>query len=404
MERPWKLFWSNAKRCWIGKWKDAESGAWKNKVVPCEHTHEQDALDWFAQWWAGQRMDRTAARPVVRSTVLQLMQWWAGYLRTRPGADPSLAESADRVRRLYVEPFAFARVETDGMEIHHCVDWIEDVQRMGKADFTVRNVVQMVRTMFSDARGKGRYRGENFFNDAYVKQRLRNPQPKKGKDVVVHLSPGDAFKVASYDGDLVPLKRHARNVLAMLSGLRSGELHALRWCDLDLDVKVPHVRVNRQLVRNQSTMVEPTFKPPKCGSKRNVPLHPLAVAALRRWREAWSSYAGVERSEESPVFAGPGGVYLNDYATRELSLDLVAYGASPLFDGAHRITPHAMRRTCLTLLTNAGANDGDVKEVAGHAKAGVTRKHYVGEDLARLQRAILSIRLVPPTLEGEAAE
>lgn len=142
---------------------------------------------------------------------------------------------------------------------------------------------------------------------------------------------------------------------------------------------------------------------PRCFyvGKRTVPLHPHVVRVLREWRDAWSEGTGVERTDDSPVFAGIGGTYVNDFRTSDLHVDLAAYGASVLFDGVHPVTPHALRRTALTLLTNASVPDGDVREIAGHAKAGVTRKHYVGEDMQRLYRAVLSI---PLEAGAEAAE
>jgi len=177
--------------------------------------------------------------------------------------------------------------------------------------------------MFSDARGKGRYTGENFFNDGYVKSRLRNPLPKIGKDVIIHIVEGDARKLANHDGTGVPTKRHSRNVLAMLSGLRSGELHALTWGDVALDGKVPTVRVERQLTRNGGPGEPPAFKPPKCNSKRTVPLHPFAVAALQKWK-AETQFPGAQH----PVFPSLDGRYHNDFNTRDLTLDLLTTAAT----------------------------------------------------------------------------
>ena len=382
----WTLYWSEAKRAWLGTWKEADTGAWRNKAVPCEITHEEEAEAWFTQWWQGQRIDAAAPAPVVRLTVAQLAAWWVGYLKTKPGADPRAASDAERLLRLWIEPFAFGRVFVDSLAIEHCVDWIEDVQRSGRAPLTVRNIVQAVRAMFSDARGKGRYRGENLFNDAYVKKRLKGAQPRAGRDVIVHLTSDQVLAMCSYDGDGVPIRRHARNILAALSGLRAGELQALRWCDLELDAQVPLVRVHRQFVPRLSTVSAPAFKPPKRNSKRAVPLHPEAVRVLR----TWLSLTPFARPED-PVFCDGSGGYIQDFRPPELRLDLGAYGVPPLFEGVHPITPHSLRKTCLTLLTNAGVSEGDVKLVAGHASANVTRKHYVAVDLERLYKGVCLI-------------
>ncbi len=404
MSLAYKLYWSDAKRVWLGKWKDPVTTLWRNKSVPCELTHEQDAAEWFGQWWATNRLDKGAPEPQVRLTMGQVFEWWIGYLKNeKPGADADAWRNADRVHRLWVQPHPFARVFSDQLSLAHCVDWIEAVQRQAKADYTARNVIQVVRTFLSDARGKGRYSGENFFNDPYVKQRTKGAEPSAGKETIIHLSEADARRVAYYQGDGVPIRRHTRHVLALLTGLRTGEIAALRWCDVSLDVEIPVVRVHRQLARDPSTrrrgsaQLAPFFKPPKRKSHRVVPLHRLVVLALRKWRLACP-----QAGDDTPIFAGDRGGYTNDFRTDDLVLDLKAYGVPHLYQDKWPITPHAFRRTCLTLLTDADVPDADVKAIAGHAKAGVTRQRYVERYLPPLYQAIGRL-LPPPKQKGKRA-
>ena len=65
---------------------------------------------------------------------------------------------------------------------------------------------------------------------------------------------------------------------ALYTGLRSGELRALRWSDIDLDSRL--LRVRRSWDDNGSE-VEPKTK----GSRRTVPVVPRLVKALERHRE-----------------------------------------------------------------------------------------------------------------------
>jgi len=81
-------------------------------------------------------------------------------------------------------------------------------------------------------------------------------------------------------------------------------------------------------------------------------------------------------------------------------LDLASYGVGSLFEGREPFTVHALRRTFLTMLTDAAVSDGDVKLLAGHAAPGVTRGHYVAATLERLRKAVISI---PVTESQEAA-
>jgi integrase len=79
-------------------------------------------------------------------------------------------------------------------------------------------------------------------------------------------------------------------ITAIGSGLRRGELLALRWCDVDLDAGT--VRVTRALERavihdpsepKKIVAVKLNFKEPKTTtSRRTVPLPAFAVQRLRR--------------------------------------------------------------------------------------------------------------------------
>jgi integrase len=69
---------------------------------------------------------------------------------------------------------------------------------------------------------------------------------------------------------------HALWHVASSTGLRPGEVLALRWEDLDLDGATLHV--GRTLVRIGKAMY---YASPKAGSARSVPLTPAAVDALR---------------------------------------------------------------------------------------------------------------------------
>lgn len=399
-----KLYWNKTTRSWTAKWHDAHRDKWRMKRIPCSITHEDDASDWFAAWAKSESAHQSPPPPKpVPMTIDALMKRWVAYLRALPNVDPDRHKSADAARRNWVVPYRFGSIDSAELKLSDCVDWIEDVQRDVRAHNTLRNVVQQVRSMLSDARGKGWRDKENFFLDPYVKGRLRRAYGSVPKPPVVHLLQADVLKVVAYDGIAVPFRRHTRNVFAMLTGLRAGEVQGLRWSDIHLSDPVPHVRCEQQLVVRRSTPGVPFFKPPKKNSKRTVPLHPFLVALLRRWFEkGWQEHAGRTPSPEDPVFSGAAGEWVNDARPGDLRMDLAAYGINPMFEGEKPITFHALRRTFLTLLTDAGVSDGDVKALAGHAAPGVTRAHYVAATVTRLQGAILSLPIGSSTSEAAA--
>jgi integrase len=84
--------------------------------------------------------------------------------------------------------------------------------------------------------------------------------------------------------------------LALMTGMRQGELLGLRWRDVDLEQGFLHVRQTLK-----SLPGEPVFGPPKSASSRRfMPLDDLAEAALRtqKDRQTWErKQAGIAWQE-----------------------------------------------------------------------------------------------------------
>ncbi len=66
-------------------------------------------------------------------------------------------------------------------------------------------------------------------------------------------------------------------VTAVFTGLRSSELRGLRWCDVEVDKKVIHIR---QRADRWGTIGDPKSQ----AGNRDVPLPPMALNALREWK------------------------------------------------------------------------------------------------------------------------
>jgi len=66
-------------------------------------------------------------------------------------------------------------------------------------------------------------------------------------------------------------------ITAILTGLRASELRGLRWCDVDLEAGVLHVR-------QRADRYQKIGMPKSVAGQRTVPLSPLVVNTLREWR------------------------------------------------------------------------------------------------------------------------
>lgn len=168
-------------------------------------------------------------------------------------------------------------------------------------------------------------------------------------------------------------------VVAVLSGLRVGELLGLCWEDVDLDKG--SVRVRRQLVRPRSGLRFGT--PKREASRRSVSIRRTAVDALRRHRarqleerlaagSAWRGWP--EREPADLVFTRPGGGAIDPSAVTRVLL-LPALKRAGLME--RRIRFHDFRHTFATLmLVEVGERVSVVSKMMGHAKTSETLDTY----------------------------
>ena len=145
-------------------------------------------------------------------------------------------------------------------------------------------------------------------------------------------------------------------VVAARTGLRVGEMLALRWSDLDLDRRAVVVARTIDWRRHPNT--------PKGGFTRDLPLSPEATAALRTLDEH------PDRPRTACVFANRHGLPWSRTYLRTIMFRLCARaGLAPR-------SVHALRRTFITRLAESGANPFAVRDLARHRSI-VTTESYL---------------------------
>jgi integrase len=246
----------------------------------------------------------------------------------------------------------------------------EDVDRLiaeleadGKAPGTVRNVIVPLRKMLADAVRQGR-----LLANPAARADLPPAQDFTGKEI----PPAHTEAIRQELVELAPLDPLRREPdlffvclfdVALGTGLRLGELRALRWLDLDRDRRL--IRVERAYSRKQLR------KPKTESGVRSVPLFPSVEAAFR-------GLAGraVERGRYAPdelVFGSMRGTPLQPSNFRQRVWDLALQHAGLEREG-YRF--HDLRHTCVSRLVAAGADVKLVQAVAGHANPLITLKRY----------------------------
>ncbi len=159
-------------------------------------------------------------------------------------------------------------------------------------------------------------------------------------------------------------------ILAIHTGMRQGELLALRWQDVDLENAVASVR--RTLTRSGGKVV---FGEPKTKkSRRSIRLTSQAVEALRSHLERQlqdMEILGDRYQDQGLVFTTDTGAPINPSNLRQRSLTPLLKRA-----GLPHMRFHDLRHTCATLLLSRGVHPKFVQELLGHATIAITLDTY----------------------------
>ena len=159
------------------------------------------------------------------------------------------------------------------------------------------------------------------------------------------------------------------------TGMRRGEVLALRWRDLDLDGGIVAVRRSAGIVRVKGTRGQVSEGPTKTGKARVVDLDPGAVAVLRAHKAARGSLHLALAAADALVFADEQGTHLHPERFSRTFVTAVKRCAAAGHD-VPVIRLHDLRHTHASLLLAAGVPVKVVSERLGHASPTVTLTVY----------------------------
>lgn len=158
--------------------------------------------------------------------------------------------------------------------------------------------------------------------------------------------------------------------LALMTGMRRGELLGLRWTDVDLDAGSLSIR--RTLSRGESSRLE-SGEPKTASGRRRIALPASVVESLRRHRLRQVEYrlaVGPAYEDRELVFTNDTGGPLHPNTLAHRFRTLIAASNVPV------IRFHDLRHTCATLLLGQGVHPKVVQERLGHADIAMTMNLY----------------------------
>jgi len=223
--------------------------------------------------------------------------------------------------------------------------------RKASQGLTAQTVLHVHRTL-SQALAHAVNAGVLFKNPA---EQVKPPRPLR-KEIAILSKPEIATLLRASEGTRLYLPV----LIAVTTGVRRGELLALRWSDIDL--KAARLTANQSLERLAG---KTTLKPPKTsGSHRTITLPALTVEALRDHRSAKPRIGAGEL-----VFSHDGIPWDPDSLTK-------AFDRLVRETGVRRITFHGLRHTHISHQLMDGVHVKVVSERAGHANVSITLGVY----------------------------
>jgi integrase len=159
-------------------------------------------------------------------------------------------------------------------------------------------------------------------------------------------------------------------VLALMTGLRQGELFGLKWHDIDFDAGLLSVQRTLNVLAGKLVFAEPKTEM----SRRNIVLPRRALRALATHRARQTE----ERALFGEAWTDLGLVFPNTIGYPEDASSFVRRDFRPLLrqTGLPRIRFHDLRHTAATLLLEEGINPKVVSEMLGHAHISITLAIY----------------------------
>ncbi len=154
--------------------------------------------------------------------------------------------------------------------------------------------------------------------------------------------------------------------MALFTGLRIGEICALRWGDISLPDKALHVRFTMQRIQNINgegrTKTKVTISPPKTDtSARIIPLPDFLVELCRK-----------RFNTNTSAFILTGTEFYME--PRVLQYRFKNYANACELDGIHF---HTIRHTFATRCVEVGFEIKSLSEILGHSSIKITLDRYV---------------------------
>jgi len=170
---------------------------------------------------------------------------------------------------------------------------------------------------------------------------------------------------------------HAAWWLLAMTGMRRGELLALRWRDIDLDAGTIAIRRSAGIIRNKGKGAAVVEGPTKTNKPRVIDIDAETVTLLRAWKRERGTLALTLARDDSLAFGDLEGRHLHPERFSRMFRATLTRCRKQFGDGASaEIRLHDLRHTHATLLLRDREPIKTVSERLGHSSVVVTLGVY----------------------------
>ena len=177
-----------------------------------------------------------------------------------------------------------------------------------------------------------------------------------------------------YDKDL----RCLGILLCMYTGLRIGELCALKWSDINLENGTMQITKTMQRIKSGTGRARKTCviegEPKTYTSRRSIPLSSALIQILAVYKPFYA--------EEAYFLSGSADRYVEprnfQYYFRNFQIR----------NGIEPLNCHALRHTFATMGISSGIDVKSLSEILGHSSVNITLNYYVHRSMAQKKQQI----------------
>ncbi|WP_322354139.1 site-specific integrase [Paratractidigestivibacter sp.] len=329
--------------------------------------------------WRDELVAAESAGEEVRGSELTVREYVLSYIedKERAGTVRDVTTKGYRTALGHLTGTGLGDARMADVTHREIMDWEQGLVEEGLAPATISHIHVFLKQVFAWARKVGDLAG-NPFDLVEAPKRVAKP--------INALPPSEAKRLREALEGFGPSPLATAVGLAMMTGMRQGEICALRWQDVDLEANIIHV--NHALTR-----VSGRFElaaPKTATSRRTIPFGARLKQALVARKESMQAdvaeFGGAWDEGQYVIGSALEGTWKNPQVlgkewhqlARVLGLK-GTQGAVPKF--------HDLRHSFATIMVASGADIKTVSVLLGHADPAMTLRVYADclEDSKRAQ-------------------